>query len=347
MTVKQLFEASAIELNKVQAPTLKLFEFNHLCNKAINNYVNKVYNIYDINQQSTDDLRVLKSTAYLTPSEPINKSKYGKNSKYEISLPLDYLHLLNCVCIYKVLSNKYCYDKDDIIEIPATKLTADSWSRIMTDVYNKPSPLNPYYYIHNVNTSQTETLTNPHNSNNITGTDLVSNHKEAVLLHLNETSTFNSIPMEPMEPMENYENIYNQEELENKYSLSFPRSFKLQNSPIEIYSKVEKEANSRIGNPTQIRCEIRCGNDDSVFKLLEVQIDYIKVPQNIRLTQNQLDLTTDTSQILEFPDYVCQEILNELVHLVMERSSNPRLSTHIQMNQTIARPTQQQPQQTN
>ena len=41
-----------------------------------------------------------------------------------------------------------------------------------------------------------------------------------------------------------------------------------------------------------------------------------------------MDLTSDTSQILEFPDYVCQEIINELVHLVMENTSDSRLQTH-------------------
>ena len=40
------------------------------------------------------------------------------------------------------------------------------------------------------------------------------------------------------------------------------------------------------------------------------------------LTQEQLDYTEDNSQILEFPDYVCQEIINELVHLVMENNSD-------------------------
>ena len=63
-TARQIFEATEIELNKIQAPSLKLYEFNYLINKSINQYVNKVYNIYDINQQVTDDLRVLKSTAY-------------------------------------------------------------------------------------------------------------------------------------------------------------------------------------------------------------------------------------------------------------------------------------------
>jgi len=32
--------------------------------------------------------------------------------------------------------------------------------------------------------------------------------------------------------------------------------------------------------------------------------------------------------MLEFPDYVCQEILNELVHIIMEHISDPRLQTH-------------------
>lgn len=86
--------------------------------------------------------------------------------------------------------------------------------------------------------------------------------------------------------------------------------------------------------------EIRYGKDDSIFQLEEIAIDYIKTPQYIRLTQEQLDLTEDTSQIMEFPDYVCQEIINELSVLVMERTADPRLSSHIPVNQTIANPAQ-------
>jgi len=40
-------------------------------------------------------------------------------------------------------------------------------------------------------------------------------------------------------------------------------------------------------------------------------------------------LTEDTSQIMEFPDYVNQEIINELVHLVMVHSNDPRLANDI------------------
>jgi len=71
--------------------------------------------------------------------------------------------------------------------------------------------------------------------------------------------------------------------------------------------------------------EIRYGNDSTVFEPLMVRVDYLKTPQYIRLTQEQLDRTEDTSQIIEFPDYVCQEIINVLVKLIMENASDPRL----------------------
>ena len=67
MTSKQVYEATAIELNKLQANSLKLYEFNYFFNQAIRQFVNKVYNVYDLNQQTTDDLRVLKATATLLP----------------------------------------------------------------------------------------------------------------------------------------------------------------------------------------------------------------------------------------------------------------------------------------
>ena len=41
MTAKQLFEYALIELNKREAPSLLLEDYNYLFNKAINQYVNK------------------------------------------------------------------------------------------------------------------------------------------------------------------------------------------------------------------------------------------------------------------------------------------------------------------
>lgn len=383
MTARQVFEATLIELSKIQAPSLKLYEFNYLFNKAINQYINKVYNVYDINQQTTDDLRVLKATAYLSPkkldtsnsaimgSGGISKAGYvycstvqqyntlkgasltqenfnqltdqqkyvwveGSSNKngqatsylsvahpsiqslhgatYEVYMPLDYLHMLNCVCIYYVAKQKDCWDAGSYIEIPATRLTADSWSQIVTDIYNRPSPMKPYYYIHNMN-NNTSLPTNARSTSDV-GTGLDEVGTDAA-------------------------NDYKVTEYDQNENSNFNRTFKL--NGVEK-STVEKPIASRVGNASNVRCEIRYGKDDTLFQLVEVHVDYVKVPQFIRLTQEQIDLTEDTSQIMEFPDYVNQEIINELVHLVMERTADPRLQTNFQMTQSIARPTGQQQQ---
>lgn len=226
-------------------------------------------------------------------------------------MPLDYLHILNCVCVYYVAKQKDCWDAGSYIQVPATRLTADSWSQILTDIYNRPSPMRPYYYINNVNTSQT-LPTNAYSSTTGEGTDVSVPHKAT---NTNGSGTSDNP--------------------------NFKRTFKLGTTDESL---VEKNSAVRVGNVSNVRCEIRYGWDDSLFQLKEVQIDYVKVPQHIRLTQEQIDLTEDTSQLMEFPDYVNQEIINELVHLVMERTSDPRLSTNVQMSQSIARPTQQQQQ---
>lgn len=380
MTARQVFEATLIELSKIQAPSLKLYEFNYLFNKAINQYINKVYNVYDINQQTTDDLRVLKATTFLTPHKVElagRKSSAAKDSAiqntsavtgnqdspeggytgqassylskahrsiqslhgatYEVYMPIDYLHMLNCVCIYYVAKQKDCWNAGSYIEIPATRLTADSWSQIITDIYNRPSPMRPYYYIHNLN--QQQVLPTDPRTFVETGTGL-----EEVGIDMNGIYQVTHADGGEWEDNDINSGTTGGTDIEKQNS-NFQRTFKLNvNGKDTQVSLVEKPIALRAGNTSNVRCEIRYGKDDSLFQLAEVQIDYVKCPQFIRLTQEQIDLTEDTSQIMEFPDYVNQEIINELVHLVMERVNDPRLGNNIQMTQSIARPTgQQQP----
>lgn len=380
MTARQVFEATLIELSKIQAPSLKLYEFNYLFNKAINQYINKVYNVYDINQQTTDDLRVLKATTFLTPHKVELAGRAGGSQKdsaiqntkavtgnqdspeggytgqassylskahrsiqslhgatYEVYMPIDYLHMLNCVCIYYVAKQKDCWDAGSYIEIPATRLTADSWSQIITDIYNRPSPMRPYYYIHNLN--QQQVLPTDPRTKVTTGTGL-----EEVGIDMNGIYQVASASGGEWEDNDIDAGTAGGTDVETQNS-NFQRTFKLKTTKGEQQvSLVEKPIALRAGNTSNVRCEIRYGKDDSLFQLVEVQIDYVKCPQFIRLTQEQIDLTEDTSQIMEFPDYVNQEIINELVHLVMERVNDPRLGNNIQMTQSIARPTgQQQP----
>ena len=283
MTVRQLFEATLVELNKVQAPSLILEDYNYFINKTVQQYINKNYNAYDVNQQKSDDLRVLKSTAVLTPSPSTDVTGELLSKTYEVDLPDDYLHILNCLVEYNVTKQFKCYNVGSPVHFGAKRLTADMYSQIINNYYMRPSYKNPYFYINNVNIS-------------------------------------NTYPTTDSQVDVDYTPLGTETEAEN----------------------IEKIAPKRYGNKSKVRMEIRYGKDDSLFTLSKVYIDYLKSPQFIRLTQDQVDEVEDNSQILEFPDYVCQELINDLVKLLMENASDPRLQTHIPVNQTIANPAQEQ-----
>ena len=292
MTAKQIFEYALVELNKKEAPSLLLEDYNYFINKAVNQYINKIYNAYDVNQQKSDDLRVLKATAILTP---VVTNDYGSGTSnnlfvkaYEMDLPDDYLHILNCVVEYTVLKTYKCYDINEAVQFGARRLTADMFSQILNNYYLRPTYKNPYYYINNVNVGNT---------------------------YATQGDTQAADPV--------------------VYGTGTP-------SP-----NVERIDGKKYGNKSKVRMEVRYGKDASTFQLSQAYIDYLKAPNFIRLAQTEIDKVDDTSQVLEFPDYVCQEIVNELVKLLMENGSDPRLQTHIPINQSIAQPQQEQasPQQ--
>ena len=337
MTSKQIYEATAIELSKVQAPALKLYEFNYFFNQAIRQFVNKVYNVYDVNQQTTDDLRVLKATATLLPQVAESTGNraldYLRGATYFVDMPDDYLHLLNCICLFDVNKNKECWNAGDVMVVGATKLTADSWSSVVDDVYNQPTKKRPYYYVHNQNevfvNEAAETESKPLTERN---SALPGNY---------ETDALHDIEVE-------YGKRGTAELPEVTVNGGFDRTFDyFEEDATEATAKdaIEKPAGSRHANSSRVKVEIRCGRDKSnIFSLSAVQIDYVKAPQFIRLTQEQLDSDEDISQVMEFPDYVNQEIVNELVNLVMRKTNDPSLQAHMQMTQSIARPTGQQQQ---
>lgn len=339
MTSKQIYEATAIELSKIQAPALKLYEFNYFFNQAIRQFVNKVYNVYDVNQQTTDDLRVLKATATLVPTiadSTGNKAiDYLRGATYFVDMPDDYLHLLNCICLFDVNKSKECWNAGDVMVVGATKLTADSWSSVVDDVYNQPTKKRPYYYVHNQN--DIYTVESGDNIGKLTDRNsMLPTNMDTDTLHTLGHETYASTDWGDLEGTSNFSRTFDYDE---------DGSGTIATDDSETFSTIEKPAGSRHANSSRVKVEIRCGRDKSnIFSLSAVQIDYVKAPQFIRLTQEQLDSDEDISQIMEFPDYVNQEIVNELVNLVMRKTNDPSLQAHMQMTQSIARPTGQQQQ---
>ena len=290
MTARELYEYALIELNKLEAPSLLLEDYNYFINKAVQQYINLVYAKLEIDQQSTDDIRVLKTSAILKPIRLSEDPTYSHlsnglfKSSYYVDLPADYMHLLNCIVEYKVgVSNFKCYNRGDIVYFAARRLTPDMYTQVLNNAYMRPMYKRPYYYLNNINTANT-IVTNP--------------SMDTAILDANK---------------ENNE------------------------TPSTLVDSNNKQGD-RLSNPSIVRLELRYGNDDGVFVPNNIYVDYLKSPMYIRLTQEQINSTLDYSQVLEFPDYVCFEIANIFVRLLMENTSDPRLQTNMPINNTIAAP---------
>lgn len=246
MKIRELYDAALIEINKVEAPSMLLEDFIYFINKAIQQYINKAYNKYEMTQQATDDLRALKTTAVLDvlTSDPVFPKE---TNLHYCKMPENYMHLLNCIVGFDKIGN------DDLFKCPgknmedadhtalARKLTSDIYPSIINNAYFKPSYQRPYY--------------------NIT-----------------------------------------------TYGLNDPQ-------------------------PKDLRLEIKCG-DTKKYKPSKVFIDYIRTPKQIKLTYEDLESEEDNTDIMEFSDYVCYEIINEFVKLALENASDTRLQTNYAINQT-------------
>lgn len=266
MTIRQFYDNILSELNKVEAPSLLLEDFVYFANKAVQQYVNKVYNRYDINQQSTDDLRTLKVTSQFEIQCDTDIILPTEDAYWYIDLP-EMLHLLNCIVVFERTSSddKTCRSKKEKSEIKslARRLTSDMYPNIMNNAYFKPSYKVPYYFITNLNADVTN--------------DILSGN--ALL-----------------------ENI------------------------LDPCGESDK-------NPS-VKLEIRCGSNKK-YKPTSIFIDYIKVPKKMSLSYTDLESIVDNTDDLEFPEYVCYELVNECVKLIMENASDPRLETNTAINQTI------------
>lgn len=261
MTLRDVYEAVLIELNKVQAPSLLVKDFVYLYNKATQEYFNKRYNLFEVNQQLTDDLRVLTKTVKLFPVKETG-DVFGQS--YRCDLPFNYVHILNCICEFEDRKpTKACDDGSTVFQQGANKLDTNQWSSVINNYYMRPSVKQPYYYIINIQDP-------------------------------NKAGIADSVKMN------------------------------------DVLNGTEK----RYGNSVQPTMQIKCGNDLR-YDLRCIYVDYLRAPEYLSLDQDILDKVTDNSQVVEFPDYVIYEIINQIVALVMENTQNPRVQTFPQISMSV------------
>lgn len=400
MTAIQAYEAVLIELNKVKAPSLSLNDFLYFFNKAIQQYFNLMYNNYEITQQKTDDLRVIKSTAILDLTSHYSNNSFFQDI-YTVELPDDYVHILNCIIEFVDINPKCNRPKigEVIVKLPnpdcngdcneheqyirknvdfykrfhqgVKRLTADAASQVINNHYLKPSYRNPYFYINTVNDYNTLGDLNDRESLNseVTRYKINSNYSGIIIFNFNgyfiniDTSNISGYSNNSVMPLYRYLlKLKNQINISPLIDAKYFKDIKIEildeenilvsslnltdvtdsygnnTTNISIYGVtnflIDKESYLRYGNTSKSIMEIRCGYDKNIVPV-KVLIDYLKAPQQVDLTQDQIDDIEDNSQILEFPDYVTYEIINILVKLVLENSGNPRVQSHYTLNQSI------------
>lgn len=371
MTALQLFRNILLDLKKEDAPELLLEDFNVFINRGISQVYQKSYLNYETNGPTNinkEDLRVLSSKCTLTPTNYSSNDKLYKNVRF-VYLPDDYVNILNCIVEYNVKKKYRNYDVGDTWQIEATRLISDSRAKILNNYYTRPSYRQPYFYIINdakdiVYPIQDDpTPVENSSSQTIIDTFVLSastfSNTGTITFTINSSNTVFTYASTPIELEYQYDNLQSLSDAINDLfgakskvignlliidkayttgitaisttdtNITISNSTKASDS-----SLVEKEAGYRYGNRSRVKMEIRYGIDNSVFELSKLYIDYIRAPQHIVLTNAQVDMVDDTSQLLEFPDSVCYEIQREIVELVMEHDGNQRLATYPSITQT-------------
>lgn len=194
-----------------------------------------------------------------------------KATNNEVELPDDYFRLLNCFVVYGESDEDKCGNKAGI-NYPARHLNPARSEEVMKNAYLCPTKKRPYY--------QFKYLSVDDKLNTTTAPDIDFNGEYNVGGYMDNTGSnfLRTIKISSVGDPFNYREI----------------------------SNIERETAIRYGRPTRSKLQLYTGDKSSASHIV---IDYIKAPQNINLTPEQMDLVEDTSQILEWDDFACHTIL--------------------------------------
>jgi len=320
MKLKQAYEAILIELNKnYGTPDLLLEDFNHFINKGIYQWVQKRYNVYDTNQQTTDDVQVLKTSEALTINIVSDKTTKGNVNYFTRPLLPSYFHMLNCFLEFSLADTYKCYPSGSIFMSPAKRLTSDQESTVLNNAWLRPSYRQPYYKVQSggpitntyISTTILITVTTPSAHGLSAG--------QSVFLD------FQTGAMSGVTPSKNRQ--YTVTSITNAMVFTIAGTgFIVQGTAANCYIPSSTKGSS---------VSVTYGKDETIFVLTKIHCDYVKYPTPITLTYAQLDSVSDTSPDLEFKEDICHEIIKEVVKLIALNTGNPLLQSYDAVNQSV------------
>lgn len=215
--------------------------------------------------------------------------------------------MLNCITHFSKICNDdlkgKCPPKDDTqtgVFSLCRRLTANQFPAIINNAYLKPTYQRPYYYI---NTS----------------------------LEAGKLSA--SVELE---------NLLNPCKSDCESPIDHGEVSKLSScceTPQQWKTEIQAMLNPCCSNDTitgdkGYLMEIRCGKN-KLYSPDVVYVDYLKTPEIIELTWDDVQSVEDNTSECEFPDAVAYEIINIFMKLLLENAGDQRLQTHFAINQTV------------
>ena len=145
-TARQAYIDILTELLKEEAPTLYLEDFLYYYNKAISEYMKSRYELFEITQQLSDDLRTWKkeftSNSLIIPIDSI----YETQETQKINL---YRHLLGCIISASITRpiSKCDQRAGTTKRYKVIRMSSEIKSGILDNVYLEPQFYRPYFEI--------------------------------------------------------------------------------------------------------------------------------------------------------------------------------------------------------
>jgi hypothetical protein len=343
MTVRELYDAVLIEMNKEKAQSFTLEEFNYILNKSILAFENDRYKFYPVNQQLSDALKNFTKTqefsindvdVTIDPTIP-QVGTFNTTTAYimhditvQAGVPIDV-----------EVSSVNDLNVGDIITLD--KYTASIGS--ITGNTINISSLSSYYVKNGENvkvyTDIIDVTTDISNNRLVTVV-----FKSSDYMHLLSCRTvWRSMKVDGkvvqfVFPAKRLTfDMHNAIE-NNSYLAPAP------NRPYyQVFDNPKNSSTTNILNNNSIgkyydkpEIKIHIGKAINSMELIKVEIDYLKLPQYVELKESDIyQYGEDNSQILEIPSYLKNDIVRRCVAFLLEKTGDPRMQTQPAFNQEI------------
>ena len=341
MTVREVYEATLVEINKENAQSFTIEEFNYIVNKAILSFVNEKYNFYAANQQLSDDLRVL-----------VKNQTFSMNDTTDVDPGNPTVAVFNATTSYLTedLSSATTATLNttrDLVDGAIIRFGESTTPYTISDITGNEITFSPAATVIRGTSVLVSTDPVSVSDDNITGdrvTDL--SFISSDYLHLiscrvlwktkrpstNEITHLvfpaKRLTYDMMNAIQN--NTYLKPAPNRPYYQLFDNT---NNSGI---TNLDVSADDYRAYQNKPRSKVHIGIKDSVMELRSIEFDYLKMPETVTIYDADIfSAATDSSQVLEFPDYLLNEIVRRCTIYLLEKAGDPRVQSQPTFNTEI------------